>query len=200
MELKQCVTCGASSFTNGKCDYCGNQYEVNEDKICYGNSTEDDSSLDEDIIFQETPAGKLILKIMIYTLVSIVWFAVTVFIPPLFIITIILLVVYVSFRLTIKKKQIIIAYMSKGETQMDIVNKTVEKLQEELESCIQTLIEASAAANITQDIVVGNIVDRKLADLAKTNKLAVDYIEKVTGKDIDVVMAENVALEAIEVE
>ena len=104
MELKQCVTCGASSFTNGKCDYCGNQYEVNEDKIFYGNSTEYDSSLDEDMTFQETPAGKLILKIMIYTLVSIVWFAITVFIPPLFIITIILLVVYVSFRLTIKKK------------------------------------------------------------------------------------------------
>ncbi len=56
--------------------------------------------------------------------------------------------------------------------------KTVEKLQEELESCIQTLIEASAAATITQDIVVGNLVDRKLADLAKTHKLAVDYIEK----------------------
>ena len=85
--------------------------------------------------------------------------------------------------------------MSKGKIQMDIVNKTVEKLQEELESCIQTLIKASVAANINQDIVVGNIVDRKLADLAKTNKLAVDYIEKVTGKDIDVVMAENVALE-----
>ena len=83
---------------------------------------------------------------------------------------------------------------------MDIVNKTVEKLQEELESCIQALIEASAAANTTQDIVVGNLVDRKLVDLAKTNKLAVDYIEKVTGKDIDVVMSENVALEAIEVE
>ena len=81
---------------------------------------------------------------------------------------------------------------------MDIVNKTVEKLQEELESCIQTLIEASVAANITQDIVVGNLVDRKLADLAKTNKLAVDYIEKVTGKDIDVVLAENAALEAEE--
>ena len=90
--------------------------------------------------------------------------------------------------------------MSKGKIQMDIVNKTVEKLQEEVESCIQTLIKASVAANINQDIVVGNIVDRKLADLAKTNKLAVDYIEKVTGKDIDVVMAENVALEAIEVE
>lgn len=104
MILMQCVTCGSSNFTNGKCDYCRNQYEVNEDKIFYGNSTEDDSSSDEDITFQETPAGKLILKIMIYTLVSIVWFAVTVFIPPLFIITIILLVVYGSYRLTIKKK------------------------------------------------------------------------------------------------
>ncbi|MDM7651145.1 hypothetical protein QUF05_05595 [Lactococcus lactis] len=97
---------------------------------------------------------------------------------------------------------------------MDIVNKaffagarqqssttdelSVEKLQEELESCIQTLIEASVAATITQDIVVGNLVDRKLADLAKTHKLAVDYIEKVTGKNIDVVLAENAALEAEE--
>ena len=96
MELKQCVTCGASSFTDGKCDYCRNQYEANEDKVFYGNP--------EDITFQETKTGKLILKIMIYTLVSIVWFAVTVFIPPLFIITIILLVVYVSYRLINKKK------------------------------------------------------------------------------------------------
>ncbi len=104
MELKECQTCGASSFTNGKCDYCRNQYEVDESKICYGNSTEDDSSLGEDIIFQETPAGKLILKIMIYTLVSIVWFAITVFIQPLFIITIILLVVYGTYCLINKKK------------------------------------------------------------------------------------------------
>ena len=97
---------------------------------------------------------------------------------------------------------------------MDIVNKaffaeanqqpsstdklSVEKLQEELESCIQTLIEASVAATITQDIVVGNLVDRKLADLSKTHKLAVDYIEKVTGKNIDVVLAENAALEEAE--
>ena len=63
----------------------------------------------------------------------------------------------------------------------DTDNLSVEKLQEELESCIQTLIEASAAANITQDIVVGNLVDRKLADLAKTHKLAVDYIENNAG-------------------
>ena len=102
MELIECQTCGAHSMTNGKCDYCRNQYEVNEDKIFYGNSTEDGSLLDEDI--QETPAGKLILKIMIYTLVSIIWFAVTVFIPPLFIITIILLVVYSTYRLINKKK------------------------------------------------------------------------------------------------
>lgn len=104
MKLKQCVTCGASSITNGKCDYCGNQYEVNEDKIFYDNPKEDDSSLDEEITFQETKTGKLILKIMIYTLVSIVWFAITVFIPPLFIITIILLVVYCTYRLIIKRK------------------------------------------------------------------------------------------------
>ena len=104
MELIECQTCGSHSITSGKCDYCRNQYEVNEDKLIYGNSTEDDSLLDEDITFQETPAGKLILKIMIYTLVSIVWFAVTVFIPPLFIITIILLVVYSTFRLIIKRK------------------------------------------------------------------------------------------------
>ena len=104
MELKECQTCGSHSITSGKCDYCRNQYEVNEDKLIYGNSKEDDSSLDEDITFQETKTGKLILKIMIYTLVSIIWFAVTVFIQPLFIITIILLVVYVSFRLIIKRK------------------------------------------------------------------------------------------------
>lgn len=104
MELKECITCGSHSITNGKCDYCGNQYEVNEDKIFYGNSTEYDSSSDEDVTFQDTSYGKLILKIMIYTLVSIVWLAVTVFIPPLFIITIILLVVYCIYRLIIKRK------------------------------------------------------------------------------------------------
>ena len=104
MILMQCVTCGASNFTNGKCDYCRNQYEVDEDKLFYGNSIEDDSSSDEDITFQDTSYGKLILKIMIYILVSIIWFAVTVFIPPLFIITIILLVVYCIHRLINKKK------------------------------------------------------------------------------------------------
>ena len=86
------------------------------------------------------------------------------------------------------------------EQAIDTDKLSVEKLQEEVESCIQTLIEASVAATITQDIVVGNLVDRKLADLAKTHKLAVDYIEKVTGKNIDVVLAENAALEAEEEE
>ena len=104
MELVECVTCGASSITNGKCDYCGNQYEVDEDKIFYGNPKEDDSSSNDDMTFEDTKIGKLILKIMIYILVSIIWFAVTVFIPPLFIITIILLVVYCIHRLIIKRK------------------------------------------------------------------------------------------------
>ena len=104
MELKECITCGSHSITNGKCDYCRNQYEVNEDKTFYGNLKEDYSSSDEDITFQENSAGKLILKIMIYTLVSIVWFAITVFIPPLFIITIILLVVYGTYCLITKRR------------------------------------------------------------------------------------------------
>ena len=73
-----------------------------------------------------------------------------------------------------------------------------QKLQKQLDSCIQTLIEASAAANITQDIVVGNLVDRKLADLAKTHENVTKYIEKVTGKNIDVVLAENASFEAEE--
>lgn len=87
-------------------------------------------------------------------------------------------------------KVIIIAYMSKGKIQMDIVNKTVEKLQEELESCIQTLIKASVAANITQDIVVGNLVDRKLT-IPKSIADALDKvpfhnpIAQLSNKDCD---------------
>lgn len=110
MELVECQTCGSHSITNGKCDYCGNKYEsVSENKLIYGNSIEDDSlltfpELDEETTFEDTKTGKLILKIMIYTLVSIVWLAVTVFIPPLFIITIILLVVYGIFLLTKRMK------------------------------------------------------------------------------------------------
>ena len=100
MELIQCQTCAASSFINGKCDYCGNHYET---ETIFEEQKEQETTYTE-LRFQETPAGKLMLKIMIYTLVSIIWFAVTVFIPPLFIITIILLVVYVSYCLTIKRK------------------------------------------------------------------------------------------------
>ena len=100
MKLKQCVTCGASNFTNGKCDYCGNHYET---ETIFEEQKEQETTYTE-LRFQDTPAGKTLLKIMIYTLVSIIWFAVTVFIQPLFIITIILLVVYVNFRLIIKRK------------------------------------------------------------------------------------------------
>jgi hypothetical protein len=100
MEVKQCVTCGASSFTNGKCDYCGNHYET---ETIFEEQKEQETTYTE-LRLQDTPAGKTLLKIMIYTLVSIIWFAVTVFIQPLFIITIILLVVYGTYCLTIKNK------------------------------------------------------------------------------------------------
>ena len=99
MNLIQCVTCGASSITNGKCDYCGNQYET---ETIFEEQKEQETTYTE-LRFQDTPAGKTLLKIMIYALVSIIWFAVTVLIPPLFIITIILLVVYCIHRLTIKR-------------------------------------------------------------------------------------------------
>ena len=99
MNLIQCVTCGASSITSGKCDYCGNQYET---ETIFEEQKEQETTYTE-LRFQDTPAGKTLLKIMIYTLVSIIWFAVTVLIPPLFIITIILLVVYCIHRLIIKR-------------------------------------------------------------------------------------------------
>lgn len=73
--------------------------------------------------------------------------------------------------------------------------KTVEKLQEELESCIQTLITISILANGDENIVIGNFVDSRLSKLAKTHENVTKYIEKVTGKNIDVVLAENAALE-----
>ena len=100
MELKECITCGSHSITNGKCDYCRNQYET---ETIFEEQKEQETTYTE-LRFQDTPAGKTLLKIMIYTLVSIVWFAVTVLIPPLFIITIILLVVHGAFRLIIKRK------------------------------------------------------------------------------------------------
>lgn len=100
MELKECQTCGSHSFTNGKCDYCGNHYET---ETIFEEQKEQETTYTE-LRFQETHAGKLILKIMFYTLVSIIWFAVTVFIPPLFIITIILLVVCGIYRLRNKDK------------------------------------------------------------------------------------------------
>lgn len=103
MELKECITCGSHSFTDDKCDYCGNQYDsANENKMFYDDLKEDESY--NIINFKDTKTGKLILKIMIIILISIIWFAGTVFIPPLFIITIILLVVYGAYRLTKKSK------------------------------------------------------------------------------------------------
>lgn len=143
MELIECTTCGAHSFTNNKCDYCGNQYKVEEHqeyqdlydddkhaKRVYGKTYCDDeieayahhevfyknefltiSEREEDeelgtILdsFEDKKGNETATKIMVWILISIIWFAVTVVIPPLFIITIILLVVYGIKCLTKRKK------------------------------------------------------------------------------------------------
>ena len=75
---------------------------------------------------------------------------------------------------------------------------SVEKLQEELESCIQTLITVSILANGDENIIIGNFVDSRLSKLAKTHENVTKYIEKATGKNIDFVLAENAAIEAEE--
>ena len=86
------------------------------------------------------------------------------------------------------------------ECSSDTDELSVEKLQEELESCIQTLITISILANGDENIVIGNFVDSRLSKLAKNHENVTKYIEKVTGKNIDVVLAENTALEAEEEE
>lgn len=121
MKLKECTTCGSHSFTGNKCDYCGNVYDIEEpkkddapyyyndnkvsqktfDKLVYRDDEElDFPEMDEvggfsEVKFENTPAGKKTLKVMIWILISIIWFAVTVFIPPLFLLTICGLIIWV---------------------------------------------------------------------------------------------------------
>ena len=143
MELKECITCGSHSFTDNKCDYCGNQYEVKREtlkkelKIAplsdYMKSLSDEeiseiysnlkdgltpnqirtATCKDDLVKPEAievslnhgnKRGDKVLSFMLYLLLSIIWFAVTVFIPPLFIITIILLVIYGTYRFTKRNK------------------------------------------------------------------------------------------------
>lgn len=113
MELIECITCGSHKFNGNKCAYCGNVYETEEqeddltyyyndnevsqetfDKLVYGDDQElTYPPMDED--FSQTETGEKILKVMIWFLVSIIWFAVCVFIPPLFLITICGLIILV---------------------------------------------------------------------------------------------------------
>lgn len=106
MELKECITCGSHSFTDNKCDYCGNEYEVtklyaddNHVMTLYGKVYCDDgveayAPKEEDIelnqildSFEDKKGNEIAFKIMLWLLLSIIWFAVCVFIPPLFLIT-----------------------------------------------------------------------------------------------------------------
>lgn len=164
MELKECITCGSHSFTDNKCDYCGNQYESteyyaddNHDMTLYNKVYCDDGAegyapkketwqeklkvaplsdymkslsneeineiynnlkdgltpnqirkatckedLVKEIDFTQTETGQKISKVLIYILVFVIWFAITIFIPPLFLITIAVLIV-LAVRKIIKK-------------------------------------------------------------------------------------------------
>lgn len=97
MKLKECTTCGSHEFNGNKCAYCGNVYEIEEEKDDMTYYYSDDEELtyppmDED--FSQTETSKKILKVMIWVLVAIIWFAVTVFIPPLFLLTVCGLIVW----------------------------------------------------------------------------------------------------------
>lgn len=80
----------------------------------------------------------------------------------------------------------------------DLQAEKIKNLKKELDDCIQTLISVSIIANGDENIVIGNFVDSRLSKLAKTHENVTKYIEKVTGKNIDVVLAENAALEEAE--
>ncbi|MGF2048154.1 hypothetical protein ACQUET_05365 [Lactococcus lactis] len=80
----------------------------------------------------------------------------------------------------------------------DLQAEKIKNLKKELDDCIQTLISVSILANGDENIVIGNFVDSRLSKFAKTHENVTKYIEKVTGKNIDVVLAENAALEEAE--
>lgn len=108
MNLKECITCGSHEFNGNKCAYCGNVYENEEqekdDKLVYYDDERSTYMTEEETYFypyeghteyKDTPVGKKTLKVMIWLSVAIIWFAITVFIPPLFILTICGLIVLV---------------------------------------------------------------------------------------------------------
>lgn len=96
MKLKECTTCGSHSFTGNKCDYCGNVYEILEEQEQELDFPEmDETGIFDEVEFKDTPAGKKTLKVMIWILISIIWFAITVCVPPLFLLTICGLIVWV---------------------------------------------------------------------------------------------------------
>lgn len=111
MKLIECKTCGSHEFNGNKCAYCGNVYEMEEqeqeqekdDKLVYYDDERPTYMTDRESLyypyeppvnFEDTAKGKKTLKVMIWLLVSIIWFAVTIFIPPLFLLTICGLIIW----------------------------------------------------------------------------------------------------------
>lgn len=106
MQLIECQTCGSHSFTNGKCDYCGNQYEYNNSddwvEDCEPLIFPEMDDISDADLFVKSETGQKISRVLIYILISVIWFGFTVFIPPLFLITIVILII-LAIRKIIKK-------------------------------------------------------------------------------------------------
>ena len=104
MKLKECTTCGSHEFDGNKCAYCGNVYETEVIRI-YKSSNEiperptqlpDTNKLGGlDLDFSEEHVNNKGIKFMLGLLVAIIWFAITVFLPPLFLVTICCLIIWV---------------------------------------------------------------------------------------------------------
>ena len=101
MNLKECVTCGSHEFDGNKCAYCGNVYEIEPtwEEILEEQEQElDFPEMDEvgglDLDFSEEHVNNKGIKFMLGLLVAIIWFAITVFLPPLFLLTICGLIIW----------------------------------------------------------------------------------------------------------
>lgn len=85
MKIKECVTCGAHEFKNGKCAYCGNQYEADEVEQYYA---DDENSFGEPVIPTVLPEtvkeDGLKLKICLSIVFGLaVWFVALVALPAI---------------------------------------------------------------------------------------------------------------------
>lgn len=111
MELIECKTCGAHSFTNDKCDFCGNVYKIEEEEketMIIIDDYHDYLTTDEEPELEEFKENKFIhenykLKPLGYlvAVLSVVWFVALLFATPFTIIVTLFFIGYMTHR---KKK------------------------------------------------------------------------------------------------